>query len=166
MIVVGLALVLAGTGLVIWLISGDDPPSGGSPDDGSASTSTEAIDASLESRDSGAPDGLVFDAAGVGRTPRAPTRKITSKEVRRLQRRYAGQIRYCYQKPQQRAAPLIKRKTNVVVHLAPFGRVTRVDVYAGGDRELQACLRRFIKQWRFPSTLGQQKVRFPIVFAR
>lgn len=162
MIVGGLIglLVAIGMFLLVGVRARDEVPGAPAPDAGAP----RVPDASEPA------DSLVFDADMV-RSPadtgaRPARRRITSREVRRLHQRYGGQLKYCYDKVARRAGILVQRKSQVTVRLAPGGKVKAVVVRAGGDRELESCLRRFIARWRFSSTLGEQDVEFPIVFAR
>lgn len=93
-------------------------------------------------------------------------RRITPSELRSLQRRHRSMINYCYDRAARRAPALVRKKTAVTVHLKKGGRVSRVDARAGGDAQLEGCLRRVIRAWRFPRALRAQKVEFSVVFAR
>jgi hypothetical protein len=93
-------------------------------------------------------------------------RRITPRELRSLQRRNRSMINFCYERVARRAPSLVRKKTLVSVHLKSGGRVGRVDVRAGGDSQLEGCLRRVIRAWRFPRALRAQQVDFSVVFAR
>lgn len=94
------------------------------------------------------------------------TRLVTPLELAVLQRRHAGEVRYCYHKLARRKVPRVQPKSYVVLKLGPAGRVSSVDVHSAGQTELQHCLALFIKQWQFPPEIPPQQLRFPIVMAQ
>ena len=59
---------------------------------------------------------------------------------------------------------MVAGRADVTVNLADGGRVKSVKASAGGDRELEGCIRRTVRGWRFSSTLKAQQVRFPVIF--
>ncbi len=96
--------------------------------------------------------------------PRVFTRRISPRELRRLQRRNGGWIKSCYARAARRDSSLVATKASVTVNLAGGGKVKSIQVEAGDDRPLETCLRHAIRHWPFSSRLMAQQVSFPIVF--
>lgn len=97
---------------------------------------------------------------------RARGRLITERELRALQRRHRRLLQFCYERAARQGSWSVPRKAPVVVELGEGGRVTSVQVEAGDDRQLEACLRRVVGAWRFAPSLRAQRVAFPVVFLR
>jgi hypothetical protein len=94
------------------------------------------------------------------------TRRITTRELRALQRRHRALIGACYQLTARRDPATAPSRASVVVTLGDAGRVRSVAVDAGGARRLEGCLRRSVRGWRFSRSLRAQQVTFPIFFKR
>jgi len=161
-VILGALVVLALLGVVVALVVSrcgpeeeERQPDG--PSDAAAPVEDAGLD--LEAADAARPP----DSRARRRRPR-PTRRITEPELRRVQRRHSATVRICYRRAARRAPSMVARRANVTVDLADYGRVQSVTVEAGGDRELEGCIRRAVRGWRFSTTLKQQKVKFPVVF--
>jgi len=159
LIAAGVVLVLAVVVLVllgIWLIRCE-------PEE-RAVLDAGAGDAPLPADQAGVDLTVVVDTRAEARPAPKPTRRINPVELRKVQRRYSASIRVCYDRTGRRAPSMVARRANVVVELAAGGRVKAVTVEAGGDREIEGCVRRAVRGWRFSSSLKAQRVEFPIVF--
>jgi hypothetical protein len=159
LIAVGIGVVLALVILVllgIWLIRCE-------PEEG-AGVEAGVADAPLPADQAGVDRAVVADTTAEPRPAPKPTRRINPVELRKVQRRYSASIRVCYDRTGRRAPSMVARRANVVVELAAGGRVRSVTVHAGGDREIEGCIRRAVRGWRFSSSLKAQRVEFPIVF--
>ena len=153
-----LIVVAAAIALIVVLISGDPDPA--LPDAGATlSADAGAVVADAE---------IAHDSSDLAadQAQRRGTRIIGAKELRKMQRKHRGLIKFCYQRAARRAPSSVARKARVSVLLGDRGRTKSVRVEAGGDSVLQGCLRRMIRGWRFSSSLKAQMVRFPVVFAR
>lgn len=91
-------------------------------------------------------------------------RRITDRELRALQRRFRGPIYYCYDRAASRAASLVTKKSSIMITLGRGGAIRDVTVHAASDPQLELCLRRIIRAWRFSPALKAQKISFSIVF--
>ena len=166
----GPLLLAAGSGVLLVVVviivaalrcGGEDPAPAGEADLGVAQGADGAT-----SKDAAPPGDLARAKDLVVERSRRPrgTRIIGSRELRRVQRRYRGLVKLCYDRATRRGSGLVPRKIDITVSLADRGRVRRVKASAGGT--LGACVRRMVRGWRFSSSLKAQKVRFSFVFAR
>lgn len=164
--IIGVAAVaaLAVTLLLMLLRGGPPGTEDRAPDAG------RAVPVHVEPVADAAPEDAAGRAAPPARdakpTRPRPTRRITDQELRALQRQHHGLIKYCFDRTAARAPAMVGARSSVRVELAAGGRVKSVQVDAGTDAELAACLRRMIRGWRFSATLKAQQVSFPIVVAR
>ena len=127
--------------------------------DGQQDVSPDAhVAASLDASTQATPEAAV-DAQRTRRRGRL----LRSSELRALRRRHRRMIDYCFER-EARGAWIGRRRTEVAVQLKDGGRIGRVDVRAGGRTQLEACLRRVIRAWRFSASLRAQPVTFTIVF--
>lgn len=111
------------------------------------------------------PDATAASArADARRRPKRGWRKITDRELRRLQRRNSPLMRACYARLSRRTPSMVQGRANVTVQLGERGRIKSVSVQAG-DRALEGCLRRSVLRWRFSHTLKPQRISFPVVVA-
>ncbi|MCA9669473.1 MAG: hypothetical protein KC503_27950 [Myxococcales bacterium] len=156
-------VVLAGIAVLLWVLLSKEPPpappeDAGQPDAARADASPDAHDA--------APADVAAEAPPKKAHTYRGHRLVTSAELRRLLRRHAGVIRYCYRRASRRLSSSAPRRANVVVDLAGGGRIRSVRVSASGNAALAACVRRAVLGFRFPRAAKQQFVRFPVVVPR
>ena len=111
--------------------------------------------------EAGAPRAAASREAGppIKKQPRPGTRRLSDRELRVVQRRNTPLLRSCAQR--QRLGQRVK--ATILVQIAAGGRVSKVEVDAGGDPEVAGCLRRMVRSWRFPSDLGAQQLVFPVI---
>lgn len=158
-----LAVIIVAVILAIRGCGGDGDCDRGERTVDSGAATPAFSDAASSQSDSSA-DGPAAPAdQGVERRKRRG-RLITSRELRRVQRRHRGLVKLCYDRATRRGSGLVPRRINLTVKLAQGGRVRSVKVSAGGT--LGSCVKRMVRGWRFPRALKAQTVRFTFVFAR
>lgn len=82
-------------------------------------------------------------------------------QVRQVLRKYSGQVKYCYDL-RLKENPNISGRLAVDVSVAA-GRVTSVIIAENttGDSELESCVKRKIRSWRFPADMTEEGLYFP-----
>jgi hypothetical protein len=83
--------------------------------------------------------------------------------VRKVVRKYTGQIKYCYER-RLKENPSLEGRVEVQWTITD-GRVTSASLFANttGDDELGACIISKIKKWRFPADQVEGEVIYPFV---
>ena len=102
-----------------------------------------------------------FDMSGGGKLDRGVVKKYIRKQL--------AKIRWCYQKAFQKN-PELEGKITVSFIISPTGSVMSAKVVAStlGDKELEGCIEKKIKTWRFPAPSGGGvvKVNYPFVLRK
>lgn len=78
----------------------------------------------------------------------------------------SASVEYCYQK-RAKINPNLRGRIDLEIEIAPTGRVSTVKVIDStlGDPELDSCIERAVKRWRFGSVdSGPVKIRVPFIF--
>lgn len=138
---------------------------------------SEGIGIGVRTRGRYSPDALPVPDVGPMREPVAqevvtwgePTLSVPMDRsiIQRVIRQHRREIRACYQHELQRDVDLSGR---VVVSfiIDPAGNVASARIHESdlGDDDVEACLVRRIRQWRFPmpSNPGNVRVNYPFVF--
>ncbi len=83
--------------------------------------------------------------------------------VRKVVRKYTGQIKYCYER-RLKENPSLEGRVEVQWNISD-GRVTSASLFANttGDDELGSCIISKIKKWRFPADQVEGEVIYPFV---
>jgi outer membrane biosynthesis protein TonB len=90
----------------------------------------------------------------------------TSASLMAVVHRYAGGIKYCYDRSLE-TRPDIAGRIVLLITVAPTGAVSRVQTVANTvkDPELEACVLGQVKAWKFPASAGTPVTfRCPLVF--
>lgn len=82
-------------------------------------------------------------------------------QVRQVLRKYSGQVKYCYDL-RLKENPNISGRLAVDVSVVA-GKVTSVLIAENttGDAELEDCVKRKVRSWRFPEDLSEEGLYFP-----
>jgi len=102
-----------------------------------------------------------FDMSGGGKLDRGVVKKYIRKQL--------AKIRWCYQKAFQKN-PELEGKITVSFIISPTGSVMSAKVVAStlGDKDLEGCIEKKIRTWRFPAPSGGGvvKVNYPFVLRK
>jgi TonB family protein len=78
----------------------------------------------------------------------------------------SASVEYCYQK-RAKVNPNLRGRIDLEIEIAPNGKVTRANVITStlGDRQLDSCILRAVKRWRFGAVdTGIVRIRVPFIF--
>ncbi len=91
---------------------------------------------------------------------------LTRDQINRVVRAHAAAIRYCYEKELQRQ-PSLSGKVELYWVIRANGNVDRTKIAAStlGNREVEGCMERQVKNWQFPRSDSETIVQsYPFFF--
>lgn len=91
---------------------------------------------------------------------------LTKEQIERVVVSHMAALKYCYEKELQRK-PSLAGKIELRWMIRPDGQVERVNTTENtmGDKDVDACMQRQVKNWRFPKATAPTLVqKFPFFF--
>jgi hypothetical protein len=90
---------------------------------------------------------------------------LSTEQLSRVVERGTPELKHCYDEALAINAYKQEMRMEAVLQVAPSGRVASVRLNGGGGLPGMAdCLRRVIKQWRFPEAKDSTYTSLPLVF--
>lgn len=142
------------------------PPSTGIKKLGGQSGSLSAEEQQLLAKfDSGKSSGVAKISVKEQGSTSSQRDPLDSKAVSSTVTQNKPRLQRCYERAIRGQQSPTAVRMNVLINVAPSGRVSSVDVSGGGPGGLKECMEASIRRWRFPASSEGGPAKFPIVFS-
>jgi outer membrane biosynthesis protein TonB len=170
-LLIGGTLILIAAGVVLYLRQSGQPTKQVEPTKqtevaGAPAPLVAPVDRRLLSRHKDAGVNVAMEAkkANQPKTGRrsgapGPLGTINTKEVERFMNARFGQVKACYER-RLKNNPLLEGKLDLQIGISSRGRVTSINVAENTlrDSEMVGCIKRTIRNWKFPKPDGGRVV--------
>ena len=89
---------------------------------------------------------------------------LNAKQLTRVVRREQPILQRCYEKEARRMGSDDTVKIEITITVGISGGVTQVRTKGDGLGQLNSCIKRSVRRWRFPSASDTTDFKFPVLF--